>query len=164
MISFIVGGHKFQLRAAAVIIHEGCALLHRTEFDPFWTLPGGRVEPGEDAAATVVREMQEELGQDVACERLLYVAENFFDYQGMRNHEVGLYFQAHFTPGSVLLAKDQLHFGNEGKQRLEFAWFPLAELHQVDLKPSFLTVALAQPGLPFGNFMQRGVTHHAHPR
>jgi len=155
MISFIVGGHKFQLRAAAVIIHGGCVLLHRTEFDPFWALPGGRVEPGEDAAATVAREMQEEIGQDVVCDRLLYVAENFFDYQGQRHHELGLYFHAHVRSDSPLLAKNVLHFGIEGNQRLEFAWFPVADLHQVDLKPSFLITALTQPDLPFGHFTQR---------
>ncbi|MBT9457535.1 MAG: NUDIX domain-containing protein [Burkholderiaceae bacterium] len=155
MISFIVDGHKFQLRAAAVIVHDGSVLLHRTEFDPFWALPGGRVEPGEDAATTVTREMQEETGQDVVCERLLHVAENFFDYQGQRHHELGLYFLAHFRPDSPLLAKDRVHIGIEGNQRLEFAWFSLTELHQVDLKPSFLITALTQPGLPFGHFRQR---------
>ncbi|PRW64957.1 DNA mismatch repair protein MutT [Actinopolyspora mortivallis] len=30
-----------------------------------WELPGGRVEPGEDEAAAVVRECREELGVDV---------------------------------------------------------------------------------------------------
>lgn len=155
MISFLTGEQRFQFRAAAVIVDEGCVLLHRTEFDPFWALPGGRVEPGEDAAATVVREMQEEVEQAVVCERLLYVAENFFDYQGQRHHERGLYFLTHLRPDAALLAKDAVHFGVEGHQRLEFAWFALADLHQVDLKPSFLITALAQPGLPFGHFLQR---------
>ena len=31
-----------------------------------WSVPGGRVEPGEDDAAALVREMREETGLDVA--------------------------------------------------------------------------------------------------
>src|SRR3954470_12515482 len=35
-----------------------------------WSLPGGRVEPGEDAAAAVVREVAEETGLLVEAQRL----------------------------------------------------------------------------------------------
>ena len=59
MISFDLGSHRFQVRAAAVIVHEESVLLHRLESDDFWALPGGRVEPGEEASDTVVRELYE---------------------------------------------------------------------------------------------------------
>ncbi|MCX6466667.1 MAG: NUDIX domain-containing protein [Pseudonocardiales bacterium] len=36
-----------------------------------WAVPGGRVEPGEDDAAALVREMREETGLDVAPGRLI---------------------------------------------------------------------------------------------
>lgn len=48
MISVNIAGHRFQLRAAAVVVHGGFVLLHRLQGDAFWALPGGRVEPGED--------------------------------------------------------------------------------------------------------------------
>jgi 8-oxo-dGTP diphosphatase len=44
---------------------EGRLLLVRRANDPGrgrWSLPGGRVEPGEDDAAALVREMAEETG------------------------------------------------------------------------------------------------------
>ena len=82
MISFDFGSHKFQVRAAAIFIWRSSVLLHRLEDDSFWALPGGRVEPGENAAETVVREMREELEQDAVCGPLTYVANlrrrNFF--------------------------------------------------------------------------------------
>ena len=36
-----------------------------------WELPGGRLEPGEEPQATVVREVAEELSLDVACGPIL---------------------------------------------------------------------------------------------
>ena len=47
---------------------EGRLLLVRRANDPGrgrWSVPGGRVEPGEDDAAALVREMREETGLDV---------------------------------------------------------------------------------------------------
>ena len=81
MISFIVDGVRFNFRAAAVIVDDGYVLLHRAAHEDFWSLPGGRVEAGEASAATVARELTEELGPacDARVGRLLWVVENFFD-------------------------------------------------------------------------------------
>jgi 8-oxo-dGTP diphosphatase len=38
-------------------------------FRGFWALPGGRVEPGETVEQTIVREVKEETGLDVAVVR-----------------------------------------------------------------------------------------------
>src|SRR5690606_27284720 len=65
--------HQIQLRAAAVMLHEGLVLLHRRKGDAFWAMPGGHIETGEDARGALVREMQEELSETVDCGELLYV-------------------------------------------------------------------------------------------
>jgi mutator protein MutT len=48
---------------------DGRLLLVRRANEPsrgLWSLPGGRIEPGETAAAAAVREVREETGLDVA--------------------------------------------------------------------------------------------------
>ena len=40
-----------------------------------WSIPGGRIEPGESDEQAVVREVREETGLDVTCGRLLGAAE-----------------------------------------------------------------------------------------
>jgi len=87
-------------------IHGGAVLLHRAGDEPFWTLPGGRAEFGETAENTIRREMREELSIDVEVLRLLWFVENFFDYDGLSYHEVGLYFLIRFPPGAKAYPRD----------------------------------------------------------
>jgi 8-oxo-dGTP diphosphatase len=47
-------------------------LLHRnTPKKQHWEIPGGKVEPGEDARTTAARELLEEMGVEVELERKL---------------------------------------------------------------------------------------------
>jgi ADP-ribose pyrophosphatase YjhB (NUDIX family) len=156
MISVDIAGHRFQLRAAAVVVHEGFVLLHRLDGDDYWALPGGRVEPGEAASATLVREMVEELDEPVECAELLYVVENFFLHAGKPNHEIGLYFRTQLRATSAILNKSRTHHGVEGASRLEFRWFPTERLGEVDLRPSFLRESLSRPVLGFEHRVQHG--------
>src|SRR4051794_5235641 len=61
-----VGGVLFDERGRLLLIRRG--------HDPgrgLWSLPGGRIEPGEDDPAALVREMAEETGLVVAPGRLV---------------------------------------------------------------------------------------------
>jgi 8-oxo-dGTP diphosphatase len=54
--------------ASVALIREGKVLLIQRARAPFlgdWTLPGGRVEPGETAEACAIREVREEIGVEI---------------------------------------------------------------------------------------------------
>lgn len=144
MLSFQIDRVKFQLRAAAIVIEDAFVLLHRIETDGFWALPGGRVEAGESSSGAVCREMQEELGETVVCEDLLYTVENFFEYGGRSNHEIGLYYRIRLDPASPLHDKTRSHAGCEEGAHLEFRWFAVDRLDEIDLKPAFLRQTLSR--------------------
>lgn len=65
---------RFDIRARAIILHEGKLLIvkHTPKVD-FYVLPGGHVEAGESIPECVRREIIEELGVEPVVGRLLYV-------------------------------------------------------------------------------------------
>ncbi len=63
---------------AAAIVLLGRTVLVQTRpqgrsYEGWWEFPGGKLEPGEDAAACAVRECREELGLDVTVREPLHV-------------------------------------------------------------------------------------------
>jgi 8-oxo-dGTP diphosphatase len=70
------GGGIRVIRCVGGVVHDtqGRLLLVRRAHDPgkgLWSLPGGRVEPGEDDAEALARELFEETGLTVAPGRLV---------------------------------------------------------------------------------------------
>jgi ADP-ribose pyrophosphatase YjhB (NUDIX family) len=65
------------VRVAGVLVHEGRLLIVRQRVSDTrnWSLPGGKLEPGETLDEGMLREMREETGLDVRIERLLYVCD-----------------------------------------------------------------------------------------
>jgi ADP-ribose pyrophosphatase YjhB (NUDIX family) len=143
MIRFDEGNRRFNYRVVGVAIHNESVLLHRADYEPFWTLPGGRAECGETAEGTIKREMLEELATDVQVVRLLWFVENFFDYGGLSYHEIALYFLIRFPPESTLLTAKAFD-GFDGEVQLRFKWFPLSQeqLARLPLLPAFLAKGL----------------------
>jgi 8-oxo-dGTP diphosphatase len=65
---------RIEAVGAIVVRRDGRVLLVRRGRAPrlgTWTIPGGKVEPGESLEAAVVREVREETSLDVRVERFL---------------------------------------------------------------------------------------------
>lgn len=144
LISVDLGEIRFQYRVAAIIVVDGSVLLQREESDEIWALPGGRVEPGEDARAALWREITEELGEHAEFGELAYVVENFFDHGGTNFHEIGMYFAAQLPSGSAFRDRSQVYRRSDEARCLEFRWFPITGLLGVPLRPAFLREALGR--------------------
>ena len=114
-----------KLVVAALVREEGRILMSRRRPDQampnLWEFPGGKVEPGEHPEAALVREVREELGCEIAIDRIDEVV--FHAYP-----EFDLYMLVYAsriaagTPRAVDVA--------------EIAWVPPAELPSLDLLPA----------------------------
>jgi 8-oxo-dGTP diphosphatase len=115
----------------AVVVVDDELLLIRRGHGPGageWSVPGGRVEPGETLAEAVVREVAEETGLEAVCGSLLGYVERIHDDR----HFVILDFNA------TVLQGDQPRAGDDA---VEARWVPLhevAELRLVDGLAEFL--------------------------
>ena len=70
-------------RATLVIIRNNRVLLARDDTLNFWSLPGGRIEPGESDEAAATRELDEETGLQILS--LEFLLEHESD---VRHHRV----------------------------------------------------------------------------
>jgi 8-oxo-dGTP pyrophosphatase MutT (NUDIX family) len=104
---------------AVVRDESGRVLLHRRSDTGEWSLLSGILEPGEDPAAGVVREVEEETGVRVTVERLAAVTVS--PQVRHPNGDLAQYLELVFAcrtapPGQAGRA--------DGDESLEVAWFP----------------------------------------
>lgn len=145
MICFESDGHVFNFRVAGILFHDGRVMVHRSLRDDYYAFPGGRVEPGEDTAATVVREFQEEIGLDVEVVRLLWVNENFFTHDRKSFHELGFYYLLKAREEAAVPTGDVFHsieLGEDGRPTMEFRWVEVEKATDMELFPAFAKTRL----------------------
>lgn len=136
---------KFKFRVCGILKHKNKFLAVKIDENNFFCLPGGHVELGEDTKQAILREMKEELGFDVKIDRLVAVNQNFFKTdKNLPFHEIGFYYIVN------ALSEKDINFNDysikeldKGKLiNLEFKWFSLDELKQIDFRPNFLVSCL----------------------
>lgn len=116
---------------AVVFDDDGRLLLIRRANPPAqgkWSLPGGRVEPGEDPRSAVLRELTEETGLTGRVER------HVGDVR--RDAPDGSIYVIHDYLVRVALAAAPA----AGDDALDAAWYPVDELAGVDTSPGLLDV------------------------
>jgi 8-oxo-dGTP pyrophosphatase MutT (NUDIX family) len=113
---------------------RGQVLLTRDRRSNVWELPGGGIDPGEAAAAAMVREFKEEVGLDVTLGPPIYFAESFYyhdqDTAPGGWHSLKLFYLVH-TTGTLNPHYEE----NRGHGGVNYgaAWVPIEELEGVDM-------------------------------
>ena len=131
----IMTGHRVGQNGA---IRVGCSavifdkdrekiLLTRREDNNQWCLPGGGMEPGEDASETCIREVEEETGLQVRIKRLIGVYttphELIVYRDGNKIQLVALCFEAEIVGGELRLSSETTEYG----------YFSYQEIQELDL-------------------------------
>ncbi|MBR1889547.1 MAG: NUDIX domain-containing protein [Alloprevotella sp.] len=109
--------------AAIVTDPQGRLLVTRRAFDPARNtldLPGGFVDPGEQAEAAVCREVLEETNCRVRVEEFLFSLPNEYIYSGHTVHTTDLFFRCTIEGNDIPTAHDDA---------AEVIWIPLTELN-----------------------------------
>ena len=112
-----------QVCVGAVAVEGDCLLMVRRGRGPAggrWSIPGGRVEPGETLAEAVVRELVEETGLEGVCGELVGWVERI----GSDHHFVILDFRVQVLDAGPPVA---------GDDAAEAAWVPLAAVAELAL-------------------------------
>ncbi len=107
--------------SAIVLDDDGRVLLHRRSDDGRWGTPGGILEPGEQPAQAVVREVREETGVEVEVERLTsVVGHDPYAYpNGDQVQILDIAFRCRPVGGELRVDEDE---------SLEVAWFALEDV------------------------------------
>ena len=128
-------GMDFGVRVAAVVERGGDLLLVRhqkPERDPYWVLPGGRLEPGEAIPDCAVRELAEETGLEASFSGVLYVGE--FLREGRHTIDVVARMALEGDGEAVLGSDPEVVPGAEPTLR-EVRWVNVDELRGIELLP-----------------------------
>jgi 8-oxo-dGTP diphosphatase len=112
-----------QVCVGAIAVDADRLLLVRRGHGPAagtWSIPGGRVEPGELLAEAVVRELLEETGVEGVCGELVGWAERFTEV----DHYVILDFRVAVLEDTNPVA---------GDDAAEARWVPVVDVAELDL-------------------------------
>ena len=154
MISIEMEGSRFNYRVAGILIIQDRILLEKDSIYGFWVLPGGRCEINEESAVTVCREFHEELDYKIRTLNLVSLNENFFEYDGEKFHEIGLYYEC-----ELLDDVDPEQFENEFNGLEEshiYKWWEIDELETIQFYPlEVKTMILKQEIGKFLHFVTR---------
>jgi 8-oxo-dGTP pyrophosphatase MutT (NUDIX family) len=98
----------------------------RVKQQAFYRPLGGGIEFGETAAATVAREVREEVGADVRDLKYLFTMENLFTHNGQPGHEIVMVYDGVFVDESYY--GRQVIRGRDSDSEFDAVWKELRVL------------------------------------
>jgi 8-oxo-dGTP diphosphatase len=138
------GKMDFGIRVGAVVERDGAVLLVRHQKprrDPYWVLPGGRLEPGETIPECAEREISEETGLSARFSGLLYVSE--FLREGRHTVDVTVRMMQTGNGEARLGSDPEVAPGSEPTLR-ELRWVEVDELPEIELLPAWIKARLLE--------------------
>ena len=142
-----VEDYKLNIRASAIIIHNGKFLAHRNVNSDHYALIGGRVQIGEDSATTVKREILEEMGKEIEIIGYVSTIENFFELNGNKYHEIMFVHRAEFVDEEDKKIEDTIK-NIEGHDYLQYEWIDINKIDEYNVVPKEIKGILKEMKFP----------------
>lgn len=118
--------------ARGLILSGNRVLLCRNRKHGYHYLPGGHIEFGEPARASLAREMVEECGLPCVVGPLLLTEEQVFSQKGKNRHEITLVFRVDQLGPNPSAMPDAVP---SMEDHIEFVWVDLAAVPELELYP-----------------------------
>lgn len=125
VLSFPVGGRRFNYRVAGIAIRDGHVLICSEDDDDYAMLPGGRVELGEPSVLALEREMAEELALPVTIGPLIFTSESFYEREDQQFHEIAFFYRLDLPEGMGPDGQDPWLVREDEGHLLQFSWVPV---------------------------------------
>ncbi|MEK4246924.1 NUDIX domain-containing protein [Psychrobacillus sp. FSL K6-2684] len=138
-LSFKTDEGRFNYRVAGLLLNESKILIMKDENSPYYYFPGGRVSMHEKSEDAILREIREELSVDAAIERLLWINENFFEEEVLKEkfHEICFIYLLTLKDDKLLTKGNEFEENEEGKIHTYY-WKTFDELKELNVYPLFL--------------------------
>jgi 8-oxo-dGTP diphosphatase len=148
----------FGIRVGTVVAQDGALLLVRhqkPDREPYWVLPGGRLEPDETIPECAERELLEETGLEGRFAGVLYVSE----FLAENRHTVDITARVEVSGGEARLGSDPEVEEDSEPTLTELRWVETGELEEITLLPGWIKEKLledAQRGWQAGEVYLKG--------
>jgi 8-oxo-dGTP pyrophosphatase MutT (NUDIX family) len=147
----LTDSHVFNYRVSCLLNVDGFILLHTLADDDFYTLPGGRCKFGEESSRAIKRELQEEISEKIIAGPLLWVIENFFEFQQNHYHELNLVYRA----TSETLRPGCNFSKNINGKVYSYEWFNEQGVENIKFNPHIIKNELFNPPISTSHLVQR---------
>lgn len=125
------------LRTVGVFVHDGKILVQRERDGKEYALPGGHVKIGETLEDGLIREMMEEMGVRIACKRLLWSEECFWEWNGRQAHNIAFYYLIEMREKLNIPDEEEFVLHKDNCNVL-IGWIPIEKLQEITIYPEFL--------------------------
>ena len=123
-------------RTTGVLLRGDKILVQRDRGGTEYALPGGHVTIGETAETALIREYKEETGADILCERLVWVEETFWQWNGKNTHGIAFYFLISLKNNSDI--PDGYFSSQKDICNVVLEWVTIEQLKDMTIYPRFL--------------------------
>ena len=130
------------LRTAAVLVKNNKLLVQREKSGNEYALPGGHVKIGETLEAGLIREISEEIGISIKCNRLLWSEECFWKWNGKQAHNIAFYYLIELCENFEI--SDEEFIPQKDNCNVLISWMPIDEIQNVTIYPEFIKEEIFQ--------------------